>query len=129
MSKLNPNIEQIEIQTPLHSSQFTFDPQEKTVNILTGEILEEKDWLLGSLLQLAINNDIDLDDNLARVSARPTCHVIKFSPEFCHGNRGRRRHARPNRSVSRRNPDWPASPFPTPRTTLSSKSTTGTATW
>ena len=71
MSGLNPYIEQIEILTTLYSSQFTFDPQGKTVNILTGEILEEKDWLLGSLLQLALNNDIDLDDNLGRESAGP----------------------------------------------------------
>ena len=84
MSGLNPYIEQIEIQTPLHSSQFTFDPQGKTVNILTGEILEEKDWLLGSLLQLALNNDIDLDHSCGGVCACSTCHVIvRTGSESC----------------------------------------------
>ena len=128
MSGLNPYIEQIEIQTPLHSSQFTFDPQGKTVNILTGEILEEKDWLLGSLLQLALNNDIGLDDNLGRVSTRPTCHVIKSASEFCAMATEDEEDMLDLTKASRRNPYWPDSSFLTPRTTLLPKSTTGTVT-
>jgi len=76
MSGLNPYIEQVEIQLPRQSFQVTFEPQRKTVNILPGEMLEESDGLPGSLLQLALNNDIDLDHSCGGVCACSTCHVI-----------------------------------------------------
>ena len=60
----------------LQSFQVTFEPQRKTVNILPGEMLEESDGLPGSLLQLALNNDIDLDHSCGGVCACSTCHVI-----------------------------------------------------
>ena len=76
MSGLNPYIEQVEIQSPRQSFQVTFEPQRKTVNILPSEMLEESDGLPGSLLQLALNNDIDLDHSCGGVCACSTCHVI-----------------------------------------------------
>ena len=76
MSGLNPYIEQVEIQPPRQSFQVTFEPQRKTVNILPGEMLEESDGLPGSMLQLALNNDIDLDHSCGGVCACSTCHVI-----------------------------------------------------
>jgi|TARA_B100001765_G_C19234466_1_gene219665 2Fe-2S ferredoxin len=76
MSGLNPYIEQVEIQLPRQPFQVTFEPQRKTVNILPGEMLEESDGLPGSLLQLALNNDIDLDHSCGGVCACSTCHVI-----------------------------------------------------
>ena len=76
MSGLNPYIEQVEVQLPRQSFQVTFEPQRKTVNILPGEMLEESDGLPGSLLQLALNNDIDLDHSCGGVCACSTCHVI-----------------------------------------------------
>ena len=76
MSGLNPYIEQVEIQPPRQSFEVTFEPQRKTVNILPGEMLEESDGLPGSLLQLALNNDIDLDHSCGGVCACSTCHVI-----------------------------------------------------
>ena len=86
MSGLNPYIEQVEIQLPRQSFRVTFEPQRKTVNILPGEMLEESDGLPGSLLQLALNNDIDLDHSCGGVCACSTCHVIVRSGfESCNG--------------------------------------------
>ena len=76
MSGLNHYIEQVEIRPPRQSFQVTFEPQRKTVNILPGEMLEESDGLPGSLLQLALNNDIDLDHSCGGVCDCSTCHVI-----------------------------------------------------
>ena len=76
MSGLNPYIEQVKIQPPRQPFQVTFEPQRKTVKILPGEMLKESDGLPGSLLQLALNNDIDLDHSCGGVCACSTCHVI-----------------------------------------------------
>ena len=84
MSGLNPYIEQVEIQPSRKSFQVTFEPQRKTVNILPGEMLEESEGLPGSLLQLALNNDIDLDHSCGGVCACSTCHVIvRTGSESC----------------------------------------------
>ena len=84
MSGLNPYIEQVEIQLTRQPFQVTFEPQRKTVNILPGEMLEESDGLPGSLLQLALNNDIDLDHSCGGVCACSTCHVIvRSGSESC----------------------------------------------
>ena len=81
MSGLNPYIEQVEIQLPRQPFQVTFEPQRKTVNILPGEMLEESDGLPGSLLQLALNNDIDLDHSCGGVCVCSTCHVATEDEE------------------------------------------------
>ena len=76
MSGVNPYIEQPEFKLSKQSFQVTFQPMGKTVNVNPGERLEETDGLPGSLLQLALDNDIDLDHSCGGVCACSTCHVI-----------------------------------------------------
>lgn len=76
MSGFNPYIEQPEFKLSKQSFQVTFQPMGKTVNVNPGERLEETDGLPGSLLQLALDNDIDLDHSCGGVCACSTCHVI-----------------------------------------------------
>ncbi len=84
MPGLNSYIKQVEIQPPRQSFQVTFEPQKKTVDILPGKMLEESDGLPGSLLQLALNNDIDLEHSCGGVCACSTCHVIvRSGSESC----------------------------------------------
>ena len=79
MSGVNPYIEQPEYKVSKQSYQIKFMPMGKTMNVNPVETLENHDGLPGSILQLALENDIDLDHSCGGVCACSTCHVIVHS--------------------------------------------------
>ena len=76
MAGVNPYIKTPEVNLPRKSFRITFDPFGKTVGVVPGVPLEEADGLPGSVLQLALNNEIDLEHSCGGVCACSTCHVI-----------------------------------------------------
>ena len=79
MSGVNPYIEQPEYKVSKKSYQIKFMPMGKTIIVNPGETLEKHDGLPGSILHLALENDIDLDHSCGGVCACSTCHVIVHS--------------------------------------------------
>jgi ferredoxin, 2Fe-2S len=76
MSGVNPYIEQPLYKVSKKSYQITFMPMGKTIDVNPGETQENHDGLPGSILQLALEQDIDLDHSCGGVCACSTCHII-----------------------------------------------------
>lgn len=76
MAGINPYIEQPEIETPKKKYRITFLPMNKTIEVDPEQIPYDRTGQPGSILEIALGHDIDIDHSCGGVCACSTCHVI-----------------------------------------------------
>jgi 2Fe-2S ferredoxin len=72
----NPYIQATETVLPKQAYTVTFEPQGKIIEIDPGQLPYSREGLPGSILEIAIGHDIDIDHACGGVCACSTCHVI-----------------------------------------------------
>jgi len=84
MGGSNPFIDQAEVRLPEQSYTITFLPMDEQVTVEPGELPYARDGLAGSILEIALGHDIDIDHACGGVCACSTCHVVvKQGLETC----------------------------------------------
>jgi len=76
MGGSNPFIEEPETELPRKSYTITFMPMKHVIEVDPTELPCQRDGKPGSILDIALGNDIDLDHACGGVCACSTCHVI-----------------------------------------------------
>ena len=76
MGGTNPFIEQVEAERPARPYHITFLPEGKVVEVDPAELPYTRDGFPGSILEIALGHDIDIDHACGGVCACSTCHVI-----------------------------------------------------
>ena len=78
MGGINPYIDQVEYELPTRKYRITFraEGEETLVEVDPDRIPYRRDGLPGSLLDIALGHDIDIDHACGGVCACSTCHVI-----------------------------------------------------
>ncbi len=72
----NPYQEEVEAVRPSRAYAITFLPAGKRVEVNPAELPYSRDGLVGSLLEIALGHEIEIDHACGGVSACSTCHVI-----------------------------------------------------
>lgn len=72
----NPFIENPEVELPKQAYTITFQPGGEVVQVNPEELPLSRDGLVGSILEIAGGNGIDIDHACGGVCACSTCHVI-----------------------------------------------------
>lgn len=76
MGGTNPYNEQVEVSTPTRKFSITFLPMNERVEVDPAELPYSREGLPGSILEIAIGHDIEIDHACGGVCACSTCHVI-----------------------------------------------------
>lgn len=76
MAGVNPYIKPADVKPPTKKYKVTFLPMAKTIEIDPAKVPFGRTGLPGSILDIALNHDIDLDHACGGVCACSTCHVI-----------------------------------------------------
>jgi 2Fe-2S ferredoxin len=76
MGGSNPFIEKVEAELPKRAYTITFLPMNAKVEVKPQELPYSRDGEVGSLLEIALGHDIDIDHACGGVCACSTCHVI-----------------------------------------------------
>ena len=76
MGGSNPFIEPVEAPLPTQPYTITFQPMNEVVRVDPAELPYTRDGLKGSILEIALGHDIDIDHACGGVCACSTCHVI-----------------------------------------------------
>ena len=72
----NPFIEDVQAPLPTRKYTITFQPMNETVEVDPAALPYGRDGLPGSILDIALAHDIDIDHACGGVCACSTCHVI-----------------------------------------------------
>ncbi len=76
MGGTNPFIDHPEPKLPTQSFRVTFLPGGESVDVDPAQLPLGRDGLPGSILDIALGNDIEIDHSCGGVCACSTCHVI-----------------------------------------------------
>ena len=76
MGGINPYLEEAEVKPPQQKYSITFLPMNETVEVDPAELPYSREGHPGSILEIAIGHDIDIDHACGGVTACATCHVI-----------------------------------------------------
>ena len=76
MGGSNPFIEEVEAKLPEKKYTVTFLPMNEKIEVDPKELPYSRDGLPGSILEIALGHDIDIDHACGGVCACSTCHVI-----------------------------------------------------
>lgn len=76
MGGRNPYIEATDTPLPTKAYQVTFMPEGKTVDVDPALLPYSREGKPGSILEIAIGHDIEIDHACGGVCACSTCHVI-----------------------------------------------------
>jgi len=76
MGGTNPYLEETEVQPPKQKYSITFMPMEQKVEVDPAELPYSREGHPGSILEIAIGHDIEIDHACGGVTACATCHVI-----------------------------------------------------
>jgi len=76
MGGSNPFIEAVDAELPTRRYSITFLPMNETIEVDPACLPYGRDGLPGSILDIALAHDIDLDHACGGVCACSTCHVI-----------------------------------------------------
>jgi 2Fe-2S ferredoxin len=76
MAGVNPYIEPAKVMPPKQKYRITFLPLEQTIEVDPDKVPYGRTGLPGSILDIALSHDIDLDHACGGVCACSTCHVI-----------------------------------------------------
>jgi len=76
MGGTNPFIQPIAAKLPTKPYTITFQPMNETVHVDPAELPYSRDGQKGSILEIALGHDIDVDHACGGVCACSTCHVI-----------------------------------------------------
>ena len=76
MGGSNPFIEDVQASLPTRKYTITFQPMNETVEVDPAALPYGRDGLPGSILDIALAHDIDIDHACGGVCACSTCHVI-----------------------------------------------------
>ncbi len=76
MGGSNPYIEPKDTPLPTKAYKITFQPEGKTVEVDPEALPYSREGQPGSILEIAIGHDIDIDHACGGVCACSTCHVI-----------------------------------------------------
>lgn len=76
MSGSNPYIDSSEPPPPQQNYEIRFLPEDIKVQVDVDELEFAREGILGSILDIAVRNDVDIDHSCGGVCACSTCHVI-----------------------------------------------------
>ncbi|MBF0279964.1 MAG: 2Fe-2S iron-sulfur cluster binding domain-containing protein [SAR324 cluster bacterium] len=76
MSGINPYIETSEATLPQNNYKIRFLPEDVTIEVDAGQLNKASEGRLGSILDLAEKNELEIDHSCGGVCACSTCHVI-----------------------------------------------------
>jgi 2Fe-2S ferredoxin len=76
MAGVNPYIEAAKVDPPKQKYRITFLPMAQTIEVDPEQVPYGRTGLPGSILDIALSHDIDLDHACGGVCACSTCHVI-----------------------------------------------------
>ncbi len=76
MSGINPYLEVIEARLPQNVYRIRFLPENLIVEVDPGQLEEASEGQLGSILDIATKNGLEIDHSCGGVCACSTCHVI-----------------------------------------------------
>jgi len=76
MGGTNPYIKGGLAKLPTRPYRITFLPMQKVVEVDPGELPYSRDGSIGSILEIALGHDVELDHACGGVCACSTCHVI-----------------------------------------------------
>ena len=84
MAGVNPYITPADAEPPKKKYRLTFLPMNKTIEVDPAQIPYGRTGLPGSILDIGLCSDIDIDHSCGGVCACATCHVIvKQGLESC----------------------------------------------
>jgi len=75
MGGTNPYIEQPNVEPPTMPYKITFLPMNVTVEVDPGKIPYDHNGIPGSILDIALGSNIDIDHACGGVCACSTCHI------------------------------------------------------
>ena len=76
MGGTNPYIEEQQVELPKRKYTITFLPMDEKVEVDPAELPYTREGLPGSILEIALGHDIEIDHACGGVAACSTCHVI-----------------------------------------------------
>ena len=76
MSGINPYLEEIETRLPQNVYRIRFLPENVVVDVDPSHLVEASEGQLGSILDIATKNGLEIDHSCGGVCACSTCHVI-----------------------------------------------------
>ena len=76
MGGTNPFIEPVDAKLPTRKYSITFLPMNETVEVDPAALPYSREGLPGSILEIALGHDIDIDHACGGVCACSTCHVV-----------------------------------------------------
>lgn len=76
MSGTNPYIVSPETTLPQNTYKIRFLPEDITIEVDASQLVAASEGALGSILDIAIKNDLDIDHSCGGVCACSTCHVL-----------------------------------------------------
>jgi 2Fe-2S ferredoxin len=84
MGGTNPYVRPAETRLPAQRYRITYLPANRTVEVDPAALPYDRTGLVGSLLEIALGHDIDLDHACGGVLACSTCHVhVRAGLESC----------------------------------------------
>ncbi len=76
MGGKNPFIEEVDVELPKQNYTITFMPSGEKVEVDNDRLPYSREGLPGSILEIALGHDIEIDHACGGVCACSTCHVI-----------------------------------------------------
>ena len=76
MSGINPYLNEIETRLPQKTYRIRFLPENKVVEVNPAQLAQACEGQLGSILDIATRNGLEIDHSCGGVCACSTCHVI-----------------------------------------------------
>lgn len=76
MGGTNPYMKSAAPPPPTRPYKVTFEPLGRTVEVDPAELPYSRDGQVGSILEIALGHDVEIDHACGGVSACSTCHVI-----------------------------------------------------
>jgi 2Fe-2S ferredoxin len=76
MGGTNPYVEEDEVALPTRPYKVRFLPVDTVVEVDPAKLPYTRDGKVGSLLEIALGHDVDIDHACGGVCACSTCHVI-----------------------------------------------------
>ena len=76
MGGSNPYIDEEDIPLPTKPYKLTFQPEGKTITVDPAALPFSREGKPGSILEIAIGNDVDIDHACGGVCACSTCHIV-----------------------------------------------------
>lgn len=76
MGGINPYIAKQKVELPKRKYSITFLPMDERVEVEPAELPYSREGLPGSILEIALGHDVEIDHACGGVAACSTCHVI-----------------------------------------------------